>query len=356
MERMDGHDHHHHHDQDHDHDQEEVVVVGFHHSTTTISSYPCAYYVQSPSTVSHANSATDGLLRNNTTLSSTADQDYFSSSNGHHKKISYDARSHETAASIDHHHQKYSNSVDENRRLIISNTTLDGDHHCGSEDEDDDYEYYYGEKRGWWKKYCSYRDSDSSCWICIQISWRFLVSLCVALLVFYIASRPPPPKLSIQIGRVGVFGLGEGVDSSGVTTKILTCNCSLNLIIDNKSRLFGLHIHPPTIDMSFERLTFALAHGPKMYAETGWTSFPLYIGTKNKPLYGAGRDMEDMLESSHGMPLLIRMKLSSSFKVIPRLIHPKYHHQAHCLLILRRPNEKAHRTHLYNSTCTVNTL
>ncbi|KAF4365549.1 hypothetical protein G4B88_025728 [Cannabis sativa] len=290
---MDGHDHHHHHDQDHDHDHEEVVV-GFHHSTTTISSYPCAYYVQSPSTVSHANSATDGLLRNNTTLSSTADQDYFSSSNGHHKKISYDARSHETGASIDHHHQKYSNSVDENRRLIISNTTLNGDHHCGSEDEDDDYEYYYGEKRGWWKRYCSYRDSDSSCWICIQISWRFLVSLCVALLVFYIASRPPPPKLSIQ--------------------------------------------------------------GPKMYAETGWTSFPLYIGTKNKPLYGAGRDMEDMLESSHGMPLLIRMKLSSSFKVIPRLIHPKYHHQAHCLLILRRPNEKAHRTHLYNSTCTVNTL
>lgn len=64
----------------------------------------------------------------------------------------------------------------------------------------------------------------------------------------------------MQMAGIGEFGLGEGVDGSGVTTKILTCNCSINLIIDNKSKLFGLHIHPPTIQMRFGRLPFALSH------------------------------------------------------------------------------------------------
>ncbi|PON81311.1 hypothetical protein TorRG33x02_228390 [Trema orientale] len=325
----------------HDHEEQEVVV--FH------SSYPCAYYVQSPSTVSRANSA--DLIRNTTINDSAAFHEsghYFSSH--HNKNISYDARSHETAASAENV---------ENRLIIVDTTsTLDqhdhDDDYDNDGDDDDDDDHYYGRKRrGWFKRYCSYRNSDSSVWICIQLSWRFVVSLGVALLVFYVASRPPPPKLSIQMGRIEEFGLGEGVDGSGVTTKILTCKCSLNLIIENKSKLFGLHIHPPTMEMSFQRLTFALAHGPKMYAESGSTSFPLYIGTRNKPLYGAGRDMEDMLESGKGMPLVIHVRLSSSFRVVPSLIKPKYHHQAQCLLVLRRAYDKKHRTQLYNSTCTI---
>ncbi|PQP96446.1 uncharacterized protein Pyn_01936 [Prunus yedoensis var. nudiflora] len=113
---------------------------------------------------------------------------------------------------------------------------------------------------------------------------------------------------------IGEFGLGEGVDGSGVTTKILTCNCSINLIIDNKSKIFGLHIHPPTIQMRFGRLPFALSHGPKLYAaESGSSKFKLYVGTRNKPMYGAGRSMQDMLESGKGLPLVLRVSLHSSF-------------------------------------------
>lgn len=61
----------------------------------------------------------------------------------------------------------------------------------------------------------------------------------------------------LQIARVRPFGLSEGVDQTGVTTKILTFNCTLNLIIDNNSKLFGLHVRPPIIQMSFGRLRFA---------------------------------------------------------------------------------------------------
>lgn len=55
------------------------------------------------------------------------------------------------------------------------------------------------------------------------------------------------------------FELGEGVDGSGVTTKILTCNCSMDLVIENKSKLFGLHIQPPLLQMFFGSLPFAIS-------------------------------------------------------------------------------------------------
>ena len=64
----------------------------------------------------------------------------------------------------------------------------------------------------------------------------------------------------LQMAGVRQFVLGEGVDASGVTTKILTCNCSIDLLIENKSKLFGLHIHPPIMDISFGHLPFAMSH------------------------------------------------------------------------------------------------
>lgn len=59
------------------------------------------------------------------------------------------------------------------------------------------------------------------------------------------------------MGRIQEFVLAEGVDASGVSTKMLTCNCTMKLAIDNKSKIFGLHIHPPELEMFFGSLPFA---------------------------------------------------------------------------------------------------
>jgi len=66
--------------------------------------------------------------------------------------------------------------------------------------------------------------------------------------------------IDLQIARIPEFKLGEGVDRTGVTTKILTCNCSMNLIVENKSRFFGLHIRSPKMDMKFSILPFAFSN------------------------------------------------------------------------------------------------
>ncbi|CAN1787661.1 hypothetical protein LINPERHAP1_LOCUS17734 [Linum perenne] len=222
------------------------------------------------------------------------------------------------------------------------------------EDEDEDEEEVYN--KGSCLSYFSLRRRRrSSCgWILMQLSWRFLVSLGVALLVFYLITNPPPPKLSIKVAGVNEFGLGEGVDTTGVTTKILTVNCSLHLIVDNKSNLFGLHINPPLLQLSFGRLPFAISRGTKLYADSHHsTSFRLYVGTRNKPMYGAGRSMQDFMESGRELPIHVRVKLSSYFSVVWNLIRHRFHHKVECMLFLHKTYDRKRHSQTYHSTCTI---
>ncbi|XP_020219919.1 uncharacterized protein LOC109802917 [Cajanus cajan] len=339
------------------------------HEALMFQTYPCAYYVQSPSTLSHANSAD---IRSNIQndaestfqspnrsethpLNPTHEEDEasrfalcrYSSSRGsshsflHHKKISYDGS-----------HATVTENGDVNHMVIVDSN---GSRHVGDEKEDEEeglfYEYYYGKGNGGWKRYFTYRNSDSLAWIWLQMSWRILLSFGIALLVFYIATKPPPPNVSVEIARFPEFKLAEGVDRTGVTTKILTCNCSLNLIIENKSRFFGLHIRPPTMDMKFSNLPFAFSNGNELYAESGLTIFALQMGAKNKPMYGAGRSMQDMLDSGRGLPLVVRVMLSSSFEVVPRLVKPRFHHHVECVVVLKKAYDKKHRSQAFDSTC-----
>ncbi|KAK6928736.1 hypothetical protein RJ641_004941, partial [Dillenia turbinata] len=270
-------------------------------------SYPCpVYYVQSPSTLSNANTAdcrkinsseipfhfpfqSDTFIHTNTNYTSREEASHvtlsrYSSSRGssnsflHEKKIVYDLQSH-------------GEGIESGEKLRIIGRK---DRHVGEvgDCEDDDDEIYGNGKVGGWGRYFTFRNSSSCAWISLQISWRFLVSVGVALLVFYVATTPPPPEISIQ--------------------------------------------------------------GPELYAGSDeTTSFQLFVGTKNKAMYGAGRSMEDMLESGQGLPLLVRMSLSSHFRVVWSLIQPKFHHQAQCSLLLSKSYDKKHRTQVYNSTCTI---
>ncbi|XP_004229625.1 uncharacterized protein [Solanum lycopersicum] len=339
------------------------------------SPYPL-YFVQSPSTLSHANSGE--LCRHNNNINNTTNANEYSS--GCHSpmprpetgplSLSRYSSSRGSNHSFSHHEKKIScDSLQSHGTGIDENIEICPEKRCGAvllvhqggkngrirvneeEDEDDDGEdYYYG--KGNWMRFFSLGYSDSTAWIVVQVTWRLIVSMIVALVVFYIATKPPSPKVSLEISGVREFGLREGVDGTGVNTKMLTCNSSMILQIDNKSKLFGLYINPPTMEMYFGRVPFIKAQGEELYAGSyGPTYFKLTIGTKDKALYGAGRLMQDMLQSSKGLPLLIRVHLSSTFHVVWGLIKPKFHHQIECLVLLHNTYNKKHRTQKYNSTC-----
>nr|GMD67491.1 uncharacterized protein LOC109181281 [Ipomoea batatas] len=330
--------------------------------------YPYAlYFVQSPSTVSHANSADLGRP---TALAAAANNpnnaDYSPprsepaarpplsrySSRGSNNTFSR----HEKKVSFDDDFHSNGTGVAENAAENRAGAGAGVERRCGEdEDGEEDFdEYYYG-RRGGWKRFLSMGYSDSGAWMFMQIAWRLVLSMALALVVFYIATKPPPPKVSVRIVGIRQWGLEEGVDATGVTTKMLSCNCSIDLIIDNKSKLFGLHTHPPLTSMYFGRLPFATSQlGGELYAgSSGTTLFKLTVGTRNKPMYGAGRAMQDMLDSGKGLPVVVRVRFVSWFRVVWGLIRPKFHHQADCLVVLSKSYNKKRRTQVFNSTCVI---
>ncbi|XP_073158324.1 uncharacterized protein [Henckelia pumila] len=315
-------------------------------------SYPYAlYFVQSPSNVSHTNTNTN----NNNNESFTYDDHQSPLPSDHHHRNSllininpiYSSSRGSTNSFFRDKDKNSDEQTHKNRGRLVFENGFD-DHHDGDDE-------LFGEPRDkGWQKYFSLGYSDAWWWICMQLGWRFLVSLMISLLVFYVAAKPPTPQVFVKIGGIQQFKLGEGVDATGVTTKILSCNASMDLTIENKSRLFGLHIHSPITKMFFGRFPFAMSQGAELYAGSDdWTVFKLYVGTTNKAMYGGGRSMQDLLESGNGLPITIKLSFVSNFYVIWGLFQPKFHREAHCLVLIDNSYDKKHRTQKFNSTCAL---
>ncbi|KAL8129309.1 hypothetical protein V2J09_018464 [Rumex salicifolius] len=259
-----------------------------------------------------------------------------------------------------------SNAPDSKLSLVAAHGTV-----VSGKDEGDDDEnmktgilgrsFFYQEKDDdgvlrstGFRKYLSFGTYDGSVWLAIQLGWRFIVSLAAALLVFYLITNPPPPRISVKVGGIREFELAEGVDGSGVSTKIMRCNASIHILIDNHSKVFGLHILPPLLKMSFNHLTFAVSQGEKVVGERDHvTSMKVYLGTKGKPMYGAGRMMQDMLDSGAGLQLAVDVVLASNYRVVGELIRPWFHHHSRCLILIVKGYDNKHRTHHFSTTCSM---
>ncbi|XP_031273808.1 uncharacterized protein LOC116132288 isoform X2 [Pistacia vera] len=141
--------------------------------TPIFHSYPCAYYVQSPSTISHANSSdirghtaiesaiysptrsetntttatTTTFLNKNNLEVSRFTLSRYSSSRGSNNSFLHDqkkaiADDHDGPTDIDHE------STGQNRQIIV-------DHHHGNGDDEEDEDWHYGSnyKKGiWWRR------------------------------------------------------------------------------------------------------------------------------------------------------------------------------------------------------------
>ncbi|KAJ8486510.1 hypothetical protein OPV22_018995 [Ensete ventricosum] len=306
---------------------------------------PCAaalYYVQSPSAASHTNShpASDSALlspftqesfpnnRNRDEVSPRFTLSRYSSSRGSNnsflqeKKAGYECRA---------------KKGEERQRLRI----------VGVNDGEE------GRRSGVWR-FVSLDPSSSCCCVAFQVTWRLMFSVGFAFLVFFLATKPPQPNVSLKMTAVKQFSLREGLDNTGVVTKILTCNCSMEMAVDNYSKVFGLHLRPSVVEMAFEHMKFASSQTHGSYIDTDSSSaLTLYSGTKNKPMYGAGRSMQDLLESGRGLTLLLRVRSTSTYRVIGNLVRSTYRHDAQCQLLLR--GGAYGHTVIYNSTCFIST-
>lgn len=368
-----------------------------------------SYYVQSPSSVSHAHSTTESESCRNSQLLLVPPYHHHSPLQEEEQNISYGSTKpllnqiDDDNQLQDHHHalsselgaartSTFSNlsrcsssrasttsfvhqnkmmmtvpsAADHNAKIIVNGSGGKNDNNnivvhassalkrWGKVDDEEEYCYNYEDDKGHCWQYFSFSTYPSSVWIALQVLWRLLLSAMVALLVFYLITKPPPPHISVKVIKVNQFELTEGVDLTGVATNFLSCNISLTTIIDNRSKVFGIHILSPVVDIHFDRVSFIISQGPKLYVRSReWREMEVYTGTTKKAMYGGGRNMEDMLSSQTGLPLIITLNFNSYFRVVSNFIHSNFHHQAHCLLLLHNFYDIKHHTltRPYNSTC-----
>ncbi|KAJ4767386.1 hypothetical protein LUZ62_077761 [Rhynchospora pubera] len=213
----------------------------------------------------------------------------------------------------------------------------------GEEEEEAD-----GLKRSLFWRFVSLDPTSTGCCIVFQLAWRLAVSLAFAFLIFFLATRPANPHFSFEVGKIEHFNLGEGMDNSGVVTNILDCNCSITMEVENYSKVFGLRIDSTTLEMVFAEMSFATSQADKSYVPNqSKKTMTIFVSAKNKPMYAAGRGMQDLLETKQGLPIVVRVKSRSVYHVIGNLIRLRYRQRAECLLFLKG----LHRTQIYSSSC-----
>jgi hypothetical protein len=61
----------------------------------------------------------------------------------------------------------------------------------------------------------------------------------------------------VQSLTVENFYAGEGVDRTGVPTKLVTVKCSLKIDVDNPSTMFGIHVSSTSIQLMYSQIPIA---------------------------------------------------------------------------------------------------
>uniref|UniRef100_A0A0E0KAJ7 Late embryogenesis abundant protein LEA-2 subgroup domain-containing protein n=1 Tax=Oryza punctata TaxID=4537 RepID=A0A0E0KAJ7_ORYPU len=328
---------------------------------------PCAYYVQSPSaashTLSHPASESTAII-----LSPFPDAAFAAPLHSRVDAVDDGAHDHDQEASR-LTLSRYSSSRGSNNSFLAADKKLPTCGHRGRQvlrvlsgrsggggggvdDEDEDGE---GARSGAWR-YVKLDPDAPCCCIVFQVAWRVAVSVAFALLVFFVATKPRDPGITFKVGKIQQFSLGEGLDGSGVITSFLSCNLTVVMVVDNHSKVFTLHVGSPRLDMSFGRFTFATSQGAEgSYYDVGARGrrmVRLFVAAEGKPMYAAGRGMQDLLESGDGLPLAVTVRARSRYRMVGSLVRLSYRHDTQCVVRLRRTPRRNNAIDASGYTCS----
>ncbi|RCV45885.1 hypothetical protein SETIT_9G489400v2 [Setaria italica] len=311
---------------------------------------PCAhYYVQSPSAASHtlshpASESMALILSPFPNLHRDADDARHSRDNDHEEASRLTLSRYSSSRGSNSSFPAGADSKKPGRRRqvlrVLSGRSSGGGDGDGDGDDDADGE---AERSGAWS-YVKLDPEAPCCCIAFQVAWRVAASAALALLVFVLATRPRHPGVSFRVGRVQRFALGEGLDASGVETSFLNCNSSVDMVVENHSKVFTLRVHPPLLEMSFGRFVFATAQGDGGSHDVGprgTSTVRLFVAAQEKPMYAAGRGMQDLLDSSRGLPLTVTVRARSRYRVVGSLVRLTYRHESECVVLLRRTPDRS---------------
>nr|AST13891.1 late embryogenisis abundant protein 6 [Betula platyphylla] len=169
----------------------------------------------------------------------------------------------------------------------------------------------------------------------------FVLLFTTFCLIIWGASRPYKAEISIKSLAVNNLYFGEGSDSSGVPTKMLTVNGSLRMNIYNPAPLFGIHVSSTPVNLVYSEITVATGQLKKYYQprKSHRTVSVNLVGNK-VPLYGAGSSITVSSPNGGKVPLTLKFQIRSRGDVVGKLVRVKHRRQISCPLVIDSSSTK----------------
>lgn len=129
--------------------------------------------------------------------------------------------------------------------------------------------------------------------------------------------------------------MGEGTDDSGVPTKMISLNCTVQINYNNPSQYFGAHIDPVNVVMQYSALDIAVGQILTYFQAKG-TRKVISVGVQaaKVPLYGAVSGVSSTSKSKQGIPVSMIATLHSKFYVVGKMIKSKFQNEVSCNLVV----------------------
>ncbi|KAL8217403.1 hypothetical protein R6Q57_020776 [Mikania cordata] len=163
----------------------------------------------------------------------------------------------------------------------------------------------------------------------------FIVLFTILCLIIWGAARPYKAEITVKSLAVNNLFIGEGSDSSGVITKMLTINGSLRLGVHNPAPFFGIHVSSTPVTLVYSDFVIATGQLKKYFQQrkSRRTAIVNLEATK-VPLYGAGSSLVVSDAGVFEIPLKLEFEIRSKGEVVGKLVTTKHRRQVSCNVTL----------------------
>ncbi|GJX23912.1 putative late embryogenesis abundant protein, LEA-14 [Tanacetum coccineum] len=168
----------------------------------------------------------------------------------------------------------------------------------------------------------------------------FVMVFTIVCLIIWGASRPYKFQVHMKSWKVNNFYYGEGSDNTGVSTKLLTINCTVKMNIHNPATFFGIHVSSTSLDLLYLQIVvgrgqFLNYYQPKKSQRT----MSVNVEGRQVPLYGAGWGL--VMSNSNGrVPVKLKFEIHSQANLVGRLVKTKHRRQVFCIMEMESQNNK----------------
>ncbi|XP_059432935.1 uncharacterized protein LOC132166175 [Corylus avellana] len=210
---------------------------------------------------------------------------------------------------------------------------------CDVIQEEGIYDELYGDRRG----------LSRSCQLLIAVL-GFVAIFSVFCLILWGASRPYKARVSVKRLTVHNFYIGEGSDSTGVPTKMLTMNSSVEMSVYNPATFFGIHVSSTPVNLMYSQLAAATGKLKKYYQpRKSHRTVSVNLQGNMVPLYGVGASLI-VSEKNGEVPMMLAFEVKSRGNVVGKLVRSNHRRHISCSLVIDSRKNKPIK--LKEDSCT----